>query len=290
MEYAKSEHGISTRQALKTFSIHPSVFYYKAKPSEDQPVRDKLAELSQLYNRWGFWMMHRQLRNLNLMWNHKKVYRIYCEMGLNLRRKHKKRLPARVLEPQLWPIRPNITWSMDFMHDTLTNGVSFRSLNIIDDFNREGLVITMDTSLTGKRVTKELDKLIAWRGAPEKIRVDNGPEFICNALNEWAKERNIEMKFIEPGKPHQNGYIERFNRSFREEVLDAYCFDRLQEAQTMAHAWLWIYNNVRPHSSLGYKPPVAFLDERSKGLNGTFPSFVQNAEKTWEILVSNVIN
>ena len=290
MQYAKAEHGVSTRQALKIFSIQPSVYYYQPKPSDDQTIRDKLADLSQLHNRWGFWMMHSHMRNLNFLWNHKKVYRIYREMGLNMRRKHKKRLPSRIVEPLLWPIQPNITWSMDFMHDTLSNGVTFRTLNIIDDFNREALAIKMDTSLTGKRVIKELNQLIAWRGTPQKIRVDNGPEFICEALKKWADAHKIDLKFIEPGKPHQNGYIERFNRSFREEVLDAYCFNRVREAQAMAHAWLWIYNNVRPHSSLGYKPPVAFLDERRKGLKGAFPSFVQNAEQSWEILVSNVIN
>ena len=183
MQYAKVEHGISTRQALQLFSIQPSVYYYKPKPNDDVVVREQLASLAQLHNRWGFWMMHHYLRRLNFIWNHKKVYRIYTEMGLNLRRKHKKRLPARVMEPLLWPIRPNITWSMDFMQDSLSNGVNFRTLNIIDDFNREALLMTMDTSLTSKRVIRELDQLIAWRGAPAKIRVDNGPEFAGRTLD-----------------------------------------------------------------------------------------------------------
>ena len=118
------------------FSIHPSVYYYRPKPNEDHVVRDRLSALAQIHNRWGFWMMHGRLRQLNHLWNHKRVYRIYTEMGLNLRRKHKKRLPARVMEPLLWPINPNITWSMDFVHDTLNNGVNFRTLNVIDDHNR----------------------------------------------------------------------------------------------------------------------------------------------------------
>lgn len=120
-----------------------------------------------------------------------------------------------IVEPLLQPIYPNITWSMDFMHDTLQNGVSFRSLNIIDDYNREALTISMDTSLTSKRVIRELDQLIAWRGQPKIIRVDNGPEFVAEALAQWASNRNIDIKFIEKGKPHQNGFMERFNRSFR---------------------------------------------------------------------------
>lgn len=269
------------------FSIHPSVYYYKPKPNDDAAVREQLASLAQLHNRWGFWMMHHYLRRLNFLWNHKKVYRIYTEMQLNLRRKHKKRLPARVLEPLVWPIRPNITWSMDFMHDTLSNGVTFRTLNVIDDFNREALTITMDTSLTSKRVIRELDQLIAWRGAPQKIRVDNGPEFIAEAINQWSKARGIELQFIQKGKPYQNGYMERFNRSFREEVLDAYSFTRVREAQAMAHAWMWIYNNQRPHSSLGYVPPTAFLNERLRGYAP--PTFIQEPT-TWNSLVLNVTN
>jgi putative transposase len=288
VNYAKEEHGISTRQALKLFAIQPSVYYYQCKPHDDDQVRAELAKLAQLHHRWGFWMMHHYLRRLNFLWNHKKVYRVYTDMQLNLRRKHKKRLPARVMEPLLWPIKPNITWSMDFMHDTLSNGVNFRTLNIIDDFNREALTITMDTSLTSKRVIRELDQLIAWRGAPQKIRVDNGPEFIADALASWADHRKIEIKFIEKGKPYQNGYMERFNRSFREEVLDAYSFTRIKEAQAMAHAWMWIYNNQRPHSALGYKPPVAFLDERLQGY--AFPTFIQNTNLDWNSLVLNVTN
>lgn len=288
MNYAKEEHGVSTRQALKLFAIQPSVYYYQCKPNDDDQVRAELAKLAQLHHRWGFWMMHHYLRRLNFLWNHKKVYRVYTDMQLNLRRKHKKRIPARMMEPLLWPVKPNLTWSMDFMHDTLSNGVNFRTLNIIDDFNREALTIAMDTSLTCKRVIRELDQLIAWRGAPQKIRVDNGPEFIADALASWANNRKIEIKFIEKGKPYQNGYMERFNRSFREEVLDAYSFTRIKEAQAMAHAWMWIYNNQRPHSALGYKPPVAFLDERRKGV--ALKTFIQNTNLDWNSLVLNVTN
>ncbi|WP_229368450.1 IS3 family transposase [Fibrisoma limi] len=228
------------------------MFYYQPKLSQDEPIREQLAQLAELHSRWGFWMMHHHLRNLNRTWNHKRVYRIYTQMGLNLRRKYKKRLPARVIEPLVQPSAANLTWSMDFMQDGLANGVQFRSLNIIDDYNREALAITLDTSLSSKRVIRELDQLIAWRGAPEKIRGDNGPEFIAQTMSDWADSRNIDLKFIEKGKPYQNGYMERFNRSFREEVLDAYWFTRLKEAQVMAHAWMWIYNNERPHQSTNH--------------------------------------
>lgn len=277
------------RQALKTLDIKPSVYYYKAKPrTSDQEIRDNLAELADLNPRWGFWMMHHRLRNCNHVWNHKRVYRIYTEMGLNLRRKRKKRLPARIMEPLLQPIYPNITWSMDFMHDTLSNGITFRSLNIIDDYNREALNITVDTSLASKRVIRELDKLIAWRGQPGRIRVDNGPEFIAEALREWSIERGIDIKFIEKGKPHQNGFMERFNRSFREEVLDAYLFTRLQEAQVMATAWMWIYNNQRPHKSLGYRTPTDFLKWHQKV--DSYPTIEKDQHVEWKMLVKNVTN
>lgn len=265
------------------------MYYYQAKPKTgDQQIRDQLSELAAINHRWGFWMMHYHLRNCNHNWNHKRVYRIYTEMGLNLRRKRKKRLPARIMEPLLQPIYPNITWSMDFMQDTLSNGINFRSLNIIDDYNREALCLTVDTSLTSKRVVRELDKLIAWRGQPSKIRVDNGPEFIAEALNTWATDKRIEIKYIEKGKPHQNGFMERFNRSFREEVLDAYQFTRLKEAQLMATAWMWIYNNQRPHQSLGYKTPTNFLKDHQK--TDWFPTIQKDKDIEWKSLVLSATN
>jgi len=280
---------MSLRQAFKLFDIQPSVYYYRAKEkADDQQIRDELSQLAQLHHRWGFWMMHHRLRNCHHAWNHKRVYRIYTAMGLNLRRKHKKRLPARVMEPLLQPIYPNITWSMDFMHDTLDNGITFRSLNIIDDYNRESLCITIDTSLPSRRVIAELEKLTAWRGKPQKIRVDNGPEFIASIMEEWSKAKGIELHFIQKGKPHQNGYMERFNRSFREEVLDAYQFSRLKEAQLMATAWMWIYNNQRPHESLGYRTPVGFLKNHQRV--DYFPTIEQDHQIEWKTLVLNATN
>ena len=176
-----------------------------------------------------------------------------------MRRKYKRRLPARVKEPLLQPLMPNATWSMDFMHDSLQFGKTFRSFNVIDDFNREALNITIDTSLNSRRVIRELDQLIDWRGKPERIRVDNGPEFIASALAQWAKSNGVVLQFIKKGKPQQNGYIERFNRSFRTEILDAFSFDNLKQAKLLAHAWMWSYNNERPHSSLNYHTPVQFM-------------------------------
>ncbi len=283
---------MSFRQACEIFSIQPSVYYYRPQTNQDGDVREKLSELAELHSTWGFWMMHHHLRLMNYLWNHKKVYRIYTEMKLNLRRKYKKRLPLRVKEPLLQPLYPNITWSMDFMHDGLNNGKSFRAFNVIDDFNREGLDITIDTSLTSERVIRELDKLIEWRGKPEKIRMDNGPEFIANALKQWADSKNIELKFIQKGKPNQNGFIERFNRSFREEVLDNFAFESIKQAQVIAKAWIWIYNNERPHSSLNYLTPTAFLLKYGKVAHpqisiANFPTFQQDNNINWNCLLLN---
>lgn len=284
------------RQACQLFSISQSVFYYQPKPDGNDEIRDRLTELSQLHSRWGFWMMHHRLRLMNYRWNHKRVYKIYTDMKLNLRRKHKKRLPARVREPLLQPLQPNLTWSMDFMHDGLINGVKFRSFNVIDDFNREGLNITLDMSLTSGRVIRELEKLIEWRGKPERIRVDNGPEFIAQAMETWSAAKNIELKFIQKGKPHQNGYVERFNRSYREEVLDAFAFENLKQARTVSSAWMWIYNNERPHSSLNYHTPNSFLLKYGKLLNPQmsaekFPTFQQDIHNTnWKSLILGATN
>jgi putative transposase len=280
---------MSLRQACVLFCISTSVFYYRAKRKDDSEVIEQLSILAELHQQWGFWMMYHRLRKLRYQWNHKRVYRIYTDMRLNMRNKRKKRLPARVKEPLLCPIQANITWSLDFMHDTLANGKTIRTLNIIDDFNREALSITVDTSLPAQRVIRELNKLIEWRGKPEKIRSDNGPEFIAGAIGEWCCDNEIEWSYIQPGKPTQNSLVERFNRTFREDVLDSYMFDSLSQARKYANAWAWMYNNERPHSSLGYLTPVEFLLKYGK-LEKEFPTLQQDiySNNDWNTLILNV--
>jgi putative transposase len=270
---------MSVHQACDVFGLSETVYYYKAKTKcEDSTIEDELRSLAEVHTNWGFWMMFYHLRLNQHAWNHKRVYRVYKSMKLNMRRKYKRRLPARVKEPLLQPLMPNITWSMDFMHDSLQFGKTFRSFNVIDDFNREALNITIDTSLNSNRVIRELNQLIDWRGKPEKIRVDNGPEFIANAMETWAKDNEIELQFIQKGKPQQNGYIERFNRSYRTEILDAYAFESLKQVRTLTQAWMWSYNNERPHSALKYHTPTQFMLKYGKlhghpaGLN-EFPTF-----------------
>jgi len=280
---------MSLRQACVLFCISTSVFYYRAKRKDDSEVIEQLSILADLHQQWGFWMMFHRLRKLRYQWNHKRVYRIYTGMRLNMRNKRKKRLPARVKEPLLCPIQANITWSLDFMHDTLANGKTIRTLNIIDDYNREALSITVDTSLPAQRVIRELNKLIEWRGKPEKLRSDNGPEFIAGVIGEWCCDNEIEWAYIQPGKPTQNSFVERFNRTFREDVLDSYMFDSLPQARKYANAWAWMYNNERPHSSLGYLTPVEFLLKYGK-LPKEFPTLQQDiySNNDWNTLILNV--
>jgi putative transposase len=286
---------MTLRQACLLFCISTSVFYYRAKKKpEDDKIIAELASLADLHQRWGFWTMYHRLRDLQYDWNHKRVYRLYVQMRLNLRSKRKKRLPARVKEPMIYPIHPNTTWSIDFMHDTLVNGRSVRTLNVIDDFNREVLCIAVDHNLPSKRVVKELESLIEWRGKPERIRVDNGPEFIAQALQEWCKKRTIELKHIQPGKPTQNSLIERFNRTFRQDVLDAYMFESVKKMKQYALAWMWMYNNERPHAGLNYQTPAQRLLKYGKlyhpQCHDKFPTFQQDisSNNNWNSLVLNV--
>lgn len=287
--YSTSSFKLSLRQACVLFSLSTSVYYYKNKRKDDSEIIEQLSALAAAHHQWGFWMMYHRLRKMHYRWNHKRVYRVYSLMRLNLRNKRKKRLPARVKAPLLRPVAPNITWSLDFMHDTLSNGKTIRTLNVIDDFNREALSITVDTSLPAGRVIRELNKLLEWRGKPEKIRSDNGPEFVSEPIAEWCESLGIEWEYIQPGKPTQNSLIERFNRTFRQDVLNSFMFENLTQIRNYANAWIWMYNNERPHSSLGYLTPVEFLLKYGK-LSREFPTFQQDisSNNNWNSLILNV--
>jgi putative transposase len=208
---------------------------------------------------WGFWKVYTRVRKDGRVVNHKRLHRLYVAAGLSKRRRIKRRVPQRVKEPLCLPIGPNITWSMDFMQDRLINGVKVRTFNVMDDFGREALNITIDTSIRAQYVIRELDKLIQWRGKPERLRVDNGPEFIAQDMELWAESNGIELVFIEKGRPMQNGLIERFNRTYREEVLDAYLFESLEQLRELTALFIWSYNQERPHDSLLDHTPREFL-------------------------------
>jgi len=234
------------------------MYRYQARKTDDSAIQAQLSELAKRHRRWGFRKMMAYMNNKGCHSNHKRVYRVYCQMGLNLRARTKRRFPARNPLPLAVTSAANQCWSVDFMSDSLADGRTFRTLNVIDDFNREGLWIEVDTSLPASRVTRVLDRIAEERGYPSRLRCDNGPEFIAGRMAEWADAHEVRLDFIEPGKPAQNAYIERFNRTFREDVLDAYLFTTLREARQIAAGWLEDYNGVRPHAALGDLTPLEF--------------------------------
>jgi len=224
----------------------------------DEPIAQELRQLAHRQPRWGCGKMSDYLRNQGHSWNHKRIRRVYRTLALHLKRKPKKRLPARTAQALGVPGQANQTWSLDFMSDALSNGRTFRTLNVIDDFNREALWIEVDTSLPAERVVRVLERLLPERTIPKRIRMDNGPELISQRLESWAKEKHIDLLHIQPGKPAQNAYIERFNRTYREDVLDAFLFEDLEEVRHITERWLEDYNTLRPHEALKGLSPRQF--------------------------------
>lgn len=232
----------------------------------DHWVINRLETLARQHPLEGFWKCYGRIRNAGDTINHKRLHRVYKQMKLPLRRKVKKRLPARVKEPLAVPDCFTQTWSIDFMSDALSNGTKFRSFNVIDDYNREVLFIETDYSLKSSRVIWVLKHLINRYGKPQKIRMDNGPEFVAKLAQAWSKVNEIEFKYIQPGKPTQNAYVERFNKTYRDGILDAYLFDNIDEVREATQIWIDDYNNARPHDALGGLSPRMYREKNSKAI------------------------
>jgi len=252
---------VSIRLACVTFGISQTCYRYQACLSaENDQIADWLLKLTAIHKRWGFGLCFMYLRNVKgYGWNHKRVYRIYRGLELNLRIKPRRRLKRERPDPLSVPCAINQVWSMDFMSDQLISGKAIRTFNVMDDYNREGLGIEVDTSLPSARVVRALDQIIEWRGKPAALRCDNGPEYLSQTLVDWANKHRITLLYIQPGKPTQNAYIERFNRTARHEWLDMHQFESIAHAQLLATEWLWQYNNERPHSAIGGLPPRYLL-------------------------------
>jgi putative transposase len=260
VQFMVEEHGVSQRQACKALSVPRSSYQYIPKAKNDTPVINELQELVVKHPAIGFWQSYFRLRRRGLIWNHKRVYRVYTALQLNIRRRFKKRLPTRVKQALFQPHGINEVWSIDFMSDSLWDGRKFRLLNIVDDYNRQVLALEADISLPALRVIRVLEYLKEFRGLPQMIRVDNGPEFISHALDEWCRSNHISLTYIQPGKPMQNGYVERCNGSIRKELLNANVFYTLKDVREKIEEWMLDYNYHRPHESLNYKAPVDLLE------------------------------
>ncbi len=256
-----NEHRLRIRRACGIVGLSRTAFYRVPRPraERDATVIEALQALVTRRPRWGFWKCYDRMRLEGHPWNHKRVHRVYCTLRLNLPRRTKRRVPTRQPLALVAPGELNRIWSLDFMHDALYDGRRFRTLNVLDDGNRQALGIEVATSIPSQRAIRVMDQLIELYGRPAALRLDNGSELTAHAFVDWAKEREIELRFIAPGKPNQNAFIERFNRTYRTEVLNAYVFESIEQVQQITEDWLVEYNEQRPHDALGRVPPLTFL-------------------------------
>lgn len=256
--------------------IHRSLWYYQSR-KDDTEVIKRLNELAEQLPTRGFDKYYEIIRLEGKVWGRRRVLRVYREMKLKLRRKHKRRLPARVREPLQQQQQANKSYSMDFMSDALAGGRRLRILNVIDDCTRESLAAWCDYSIPGEKVVEVLKTIINDRGRPEQIRVDNGPEFRGKAFVQWCEAEHISIKYIQPGKPMQNAYIERLNRTYREDVLDAYLFETLEEVRILSDEWQDHYNNHRPHTALKGKTPG--MARACPPAGSSFPKMIEQGQQ-----------
>ncbi len=249
---------LSERRACRVLGLSRSVQRYRSVARDQTALRLRLRDLAAVRVRYGYRRLHVLLRREGWRVNHKRVYRLYRAEGLTLRRRSCRKRPSvpRVITPVA--TQPHGQWSMDFLSDRLADGRRFRVLTLVDHVSRVSPAMAVGSSLSGQRVADVLDEAIRRCGAPQRIRVDNGPEFTSKALDAWAYRRGIELVFSRPGKPTDNAFIEAFNSRFRDECLDQHWFASLEEARQIVEAWRHDYNEERPHGALSQQTPAAF--------------------------------
>jgi len=266
VRHAVKQHELSQQRACRLIGMSRSVWRYRSRRPPDTELREKVRAIARKRQRFGHLRITALLRRQGLRVNHKRIHRICREERLLVPRRRRKRLQRQSVPGSQAAARRNHRWAMDFVQDGLANGRVLRILTVEDTYTREGLAITVDTSIPGLRVRRELDRLIALHGKPEEIRVDNGPEMIGRAVTSWCEENHVLLRPIEPGKPSQNGHIESFNGRLRDECLNASWFTSLADARHRIELWRRDYNEARPHSSLGYLTPVEFRNGLSFAL------------------------
>ena len=252
------DRGLSERQSLRLVGMSSSVLRYQRCDDGNERLRGRLKELAGQHRRHGYRMLHSRLTLEGWAINVKRTYRIYREEGLMVRKRRRKKLPVMERQPLLRPSAPNEVWSMDFLFDELADGRRVKTLTVVDDCSKESVQIVADTSIPALYVTRVLDQVKVERGLPKVIRTDNGPEFAGRTMQAWAARNAIELRFIQPGKPVQNAYVESFNSRFRDECLSQHWFASLSHMRSVIDAWRDDYNHCRPHSALNYLPPAIY--------------------------------
>jgi putative transposase len=265
--WAIREKSYSQRRACRLVGLHPKTCRYASKRTGDEGLRSKLRELASQRRRFGYRRLGLLLARQGIKLNHKKLYRLYKEERLSVRKRGGRKRALGTRAPMAIPQDRNLRWSLDFVMDTLVSGRRFRILTVVDDFTRECLGLVADTSLTAPRVVRELSRIIESRGCPRMIVSDNGTEFTSNAILAWQEERGIEWHYIAPGKPMQNGFVESFNGKLRDECLNETLFVNLTEVREIIEAWRIDYNTNRPHTSLNGLTPTEFAARPSEGHN-----------------------
>jgi transposase InsO family protein len=266
------DRGLSERQALKLVGMSASTLRYAPRDDGNEGLRERLTELAGQHRRHGYRMLHSRLRIDGWAINVKRTYRVYREEGLMVRKRRRRKLPVPERQPLVRPVQPNEVWSMDFVFDELANGRRVKTLTVVDDCSKEAVQIAVDTSIPALYVTRVLDQVKAERGLPKVIRTDNGPEFAGRTMQTWAASNGVELRFIQPGKPVQNAYIESFNSRFRDECLSQHWFASLSHMRSIINNWREDYNHHRPHSTLGYVPPAVFAARCPQHAGGNAPN------------------